>query len=248
MCAAMAALFLLATGAKAQFNVKSGDAKPTRSLSELASNQLDNPKVLMAIGTTYEQIMRAEIRPQANLVRKIAIARINNSDGSDATTQALNFTTDSAGVLISDLDSHQKQRLFEVTLRLEPLGALLTDEISFAVRLTGRQRAKLNAIWSNVATKQAKAFLNVTQHADIKNFAAGLTKLWGGENSEPTVEQVNGVVDKMIAMLPKLVAEIKARQEPFEANGNRMALRLLTPSQRSALETRRQAPAVARGI
>lgn len=210
--------------------------KPVRSLSALAANQLSDPAVQTGIKATPEQLMRGLLRLVIEPIRKVAVAKITSSDDADQMMQALNFTGEMTGMKLDDLDSHQRQRLFEITAQETPLRALLTDEISFAIHLTDRQKKNLDSIYADVAAKERKLVLNSMQRADVKKLAAEMTKLAGDDKSEPTVEQVNTVLDKVIQGFPKIFSSLTAQETPTENYGNRMAMKVLTSEQRRAFK------------
>lgn len=233
---AIAALFALSLCAGAQVPPNPFKGEPVRSLSELAGSQLSDPKVLVAINATQEQIFRGQLRAIMDPIRKASIANIQSSGDTDQILNSLQFTARLSGVKIGDLDGHQKQRLFEITVQTLPLEALMTDEVAFSLHLDGSQRKNLTNMYKTLMAEYAQVVAKVLTSPDIKKGLEEFQALSADVSNDPTVDRVNHVADKTIDFYPKLIVKVNEKIAPHEAQAVRKAMRLLTPLQRKELK------------
>ncbi|GEM_PF-4310222 len=208
--------------------------KPARSIREVMIDDLADPKVQASLGVSSTQTQLQNVRI-AQEAMKLGFAMLRNSVSGEDKGLASNFSVGmtSSGCLFPFLNEPQIAKLRRLALRDEPLQALGTNEVAYALELTAAQRTQIDAI----RTRYYAAYLN-SDRPSVRNLKAAFTRIaassakaGGGENdSDPTPEDVDRTQALMNEIFKAFERSIRlsASEKPIPAPN---VLRLLTPAQ-----------------
>ena len=129
-------------------------AKPNRTLKDAMLAELTSPQVQIAIGVTGTQRNLQETRLAADgmetTLKLMRVAAQAEDEDGVATFTAF-FSATPAKALFPFLAENQVAKLRRLTLAHQPLVALGTDEVAFALTLTAAQRKGLDSLFAQEA-------------------------------------------------------------------------------------------------
>lgn len=139
----------VALPARGQLNLPLDQIPPTRAIRELMMETLSDPHVQVGVRVTHAQWQLMNLRlAKATLGFGLKAAKqaFEAADGKELNLLGDSFDNTSGRALFPFLAENQIAKLRGLTLRKDPLGALETDEVAFAVGLTSAQRKALDAM------------------------------------------------------------------------------------------------------
>ncbi len=231
------ALLAVAAGGYAQTTVPVTPAKAVTSLKDAMVVELGDPKTQVAIGVTPTQRYMMEVRLAENSVGTsldLVKAALQANDAQGAMAFSTTFTSTPAKALYPYLAANQLAKLRRLTLVHQPLVALGTEEVAFALTLTEAQRAKIEAI----RAAQAKAAADPNRPS-IRFLTAAMTEL-AKEAAKVGEESPGGgvSVESVDAMRPYFTKVFRALEAGARLSAKEPVVKtpdpllLLTPAQR----------------
>lgn len=219
-------------------------SKPSRNLSDVMVSELEDPKVQIAIGVTSTQrhLQSLQLGEMAlKLGFEMMKAAVNESDDAKDQSGAIAFSAafsgSSAKALYPFLAENQLTKLRRHAIKDNPLPALVTKEVSFALELTAKQKADLDALYE----KAAKDAVNPSRpsvkamQAAIKEMGKEIAKLPDSDSDSVTperIEKIQPIIFKLFRGIEK--ATVLGGKEKYLNSPD--PLKLLTAQQRRRLK------------
>lgn len=198
-------LLALVQSAMAQKPLGITPAKADRSLKSAMLSELADPKTQVAIGVTSTQRSLMELRlteRATNMSLDLVRASLSSDTDRGVLSLTATFEGSTAKALYPFLASNQIAKLRRLTLVHQPLAALGTDEVAFALSLTDAQRAHIESI----RAKQAQAALD-PKRPSVRFLTAAIARL---QKASAKLESSEGddemTVEKLDAARPLILA------------------------------------------
>lgn len=230
-------LLSVAAPARAQFDLSPDKIPPTRAIRELMVNVLEDPKIQVKIGVTPLQRQLMDMRLSQNTL-KFGLGMAKNAyrgeDEPGFNPMQLPLENTPAKALFRYLADNQIAKLRRLTIADDALAALTTDEVAFAVGLTGAQRKALDAM----RLRYLKAMMNASDPA-YQAAMQGLGELMAaskaaenaaGDDQDDVarIERLERAFDRFYAHMARSIRLDAKAKHPKSPD----ALAVLTPAQR----------------
>jgi hypothetical protein len=210
---------------------------PTRAIRELMIETLEDPKVQVKIGITDAQRQLMGMRLSQNTLKfglGLAKSALKSEDEGGFKSLQLPPENSPAHALFPYLTDNQLAKLRRLTIADDALAALTTDEVAFAVGLTGAQRKALDAM----RLRHMKAEMNASNpsyRAAMQGFQelmASSKEAWNEANQEEDgvarLDRVEKAFDRFYVHIARSIRLDTKAKRPASPN----ALAILTPIQR----------------
>jgi hypothetical protein len=215
-----------ATSAALGAEVTSAD-KPERDLDKVAEQYLLYPPVLDELRLTDKQTMLLVVRQLVVPLRQMA--KQATAGGSDDASSVPDFGSNPLsnlhGLLFlrrTDLSDRQRARLRQIAMQADPLSALCTSQVAFALQLSSKQTVALDKIYMEHAAKSRVLFtakLNGTAKLMeiVEKIKAGEDS--GSANSDP--KEAAKAFDREFDSLEQMLVDVFCQSMPFLQRSDR---------------------------
>lgn len=243
VCAAVFAMPVIGIGQESislDFSSELPEKRSFTTMKELSESLLMDPYILTELKVKRSLMAIMPIRSKINNVL-LAMSANQAQEANEGDEGVASMVADIRGrhvksgrLQLGDLNSSQRAQLQKIAMRKQPLHALQTNEVKFALGISDSQLKRLDTIRTDHWTKSQKVFSKFAPKANMESEMKTLSQQMTEDT--PVAKRYSLITNFVNKLEAWHIKAFELSEEPLESvlkESNARALRVLTPSQKS---------------